>query len=56
MAGGHVAFHDIDSVLLIEGDAGDLVKTDDIVLADETTLSRGVVHEHLGDRRLAAGD
>src|ERR1039458_201151 len=49
LAGGHVALHNIDAVLLIEGDAGDLVKADDIVLAHQATLSRSVVHKHLGD-------
>jgi hypothetical protein len=56
LASGHVALHDIHAVLLIERDAGNLVETDDIVLAHETTLSCGVVHEHLGDRRLTPGN
>ena len=55
-AGGHVALHDVDAVLLIEGNAGDLVEADHVVLADQTALPAGVVHEHLRDRRLAAGD
>ena len=29
----HVALHDVDAVLLVEGDAGDLVEADDVVLA-----------------------
>ena len=35
LAGLHVALHDVDAVLLIEGDAGDLVEADDVVLADQ---------------------
>ena len=30
--GLHVALHDVDAILLIEGDAGDFVEADDIVL------------------------
>ena len=56
LARRHVALHDVHAVLLIEGDAGDLVEAHDVVLADEAALAGGVVHEHLGDGRLAAGD
>jgi len=54
LARRHVALHDVDAVLLIEGDAGDLVEADDIVLADETALPGRVIHEHLGDCCFAA--
>ena len=32
LAGFHVALHDVDAVLLVEGDAGNLVEADDVVL------------------------
>jgi hypothetical protein len=56
LAGLHVALHDVDAVLLVEGDAGDLVEADDVVLGDQAALSGGVVDEHAGDGGLAAGD
>ena len=56
LAGLHVALHDVDAVLLVEGDAGDLVEADHIVLADQSALAVGIVDEHAGDGRLAAGD
>ena len=56
LARRHVALHDVDAVLLVEGDAGHLVEADDVVLADQAALAGRVVHEHLGDRRLAAGN
>ena len=56
LARGHVALHDVDAVLLIEGDAGDLIEADNVIVADEPPLPRGVVHKHLGYRGLAAGD
>ena len=54
LAALHVALHDVDAILLIEGDAGDFVETDDIILADQAALPGRVVHEHLRDSRLAA--
>src|SRR6266446_6564356 len=56
LARGHIAFHDVDAVLLVEGDAGDFVKTYDIILADQTALATGVIYEHLRHGRLAARD
>ena len=53
-AGGHVAFHDVDAVLRIEGHAGDFVETDHVVLADEAALAARHIDEHAGDRRFAA--
>ena len=53
-ARGHVALEDVDAVLLIEGDAGHLVKTDHVVLADQAALAVAVVDEHLGDGGLTA--
>ena len=52
--GLHVPLHDVHAVLLVEGDAGDLVEADHVVLADQSALARGVVHEHPGDGGLAA--
>ena len=54
LAGGHIALHDVDAVLLVERDAGDLVEADHVVLADQAALPVGHVHEHLGDGGLAA--
>ena len=41
LPGLHVALHDVDAVLLVEGDAGDLVEADDVVLADQPALTGG---------------
>src|SRR5918996_316585 len=56
LTGGHVALHDVHTVLLIEGDAGHLIEAHNVVLAYKAALASGVVDEHLGDGRLAAGD
>ena len=56
LARRHVALHDVHAVLLVEGDAGDFVEADHVVLADQAALAGRIVHEHLGDGRLAAGD
>src|ERR1700730_6752800 len=56
LAGRHVALHDIDTVLRVEGDTGDFIETNDVVLADEPALAAGHVHEHAGHGRLAAGN
>ena len=52
----HVALHDVDAVFLIEGDAGDLIEADNIVLANQPALPVAVVDEHARDRGLAAGN
>ena len=52
----HVSFHDVDAVLLIEGNSRYLIKADDIVLADKAALPVGHVDEHACDRGLAAGN
>ena len=39
LARRHVAFHDVHAVLLIEGDAGDLVEADHVVLANQPALA-----------------
>jgi len=54
--GLHVALEDVDAFLLVERDAGDLVEADHVVLGDEAAAPAGHVHEHVGDRRLAARD
>jgi hypothetical protein len=56
LTGLHVALHDVHAVLLVEGHAGDLVEADHVVLADQTALTGGVVHEHPCHGRLAARD
>ena len=56
LAGLHVALEDVDAFLRVEGDAGNLVEADDVVLRDEPAPPGRVVHEHVGDRRLAARD
>ena len=52
----HVALHDVDAVLLVEGHARHLVEAHDVVLANEAALSVRHVDEHPRDRRLAARD
>ena len=53
----HVALHDVHAVLLVEGDAGHLVKADHVVLTDQTSAALGgVLNEHLCHRRLATGN
>src|SRR5215213_2192870 len=49
----HVAFHDIDTVLLIKGDAGNFIKTHNIVLANQTSLASRIIDKHLGHSGLA---
>ena len=56
LAGSHVALHDVHAVLLIEGDPRYFIEAHHVVLAHQATLSSGVVHEHLGDSRLATPD
>ena len=47
LPGFHVALEDVHPVLLVEGDTRDLVEAHHVVLADEPSLPRGVVDEHL---------
>jgi len=56
LAGRHVAFHDVDAVLLVEGDARHFIEADHVVLTYETALTVRIVDKHLGDGRLAARD
>ena len=37
--GLHVSLHDVDAVFLVEGNTGNFVKTNDVVLANQTSLS-----------------
>lgn len=41
---------------MVEGDAGDFIEADDVVLRDEAALPGGVVDEHPGNGGLAAGN
>ena len=56
LAGGHVPLHDVDAVLLVEGDAGHFVEADNVVLTHQAPLAIRIVDEHFGHGRLAAGD
>src|SRR5690606_30194433 len=56
LPGGHVPLHDVDAVLLVEGDARHLVEAHHVVLAHQTTLPGGIVDEHFGNSGFAAGN
>src|SRR5690606_40178579 len=47
LTGLHVALHDVNPLLGVEGDPAYLIKTDHIVLTHQAALSGIVVHEHL---------
>ena len=55
-AGLHVTLHDVEAILLIEGDTRNFIKADHIVEADQPALPAGVVDEHPGNGGLAARD
>ena len=55
-SGLHVSLENVDAVLLVERDAGDFVEANDVVLAHQASLTRGVVDKHLRHRRLTARD
>src|SRR6266849_6403652 len=50
LTGFHIAFHDVDPILLIEGDARYLIEAHNIILANQATLSSAVVDEHASNR------
>ena len=52
LAGLHVALHDVDAILLVEGDARNFVEADHVVLADQPPLAGRHVDEHPGDGAL----
>ena len=54
LSGLHVALEDVDAFLLVEGDTGYLIETDDVVLGDQPSAAGVHVHEHVGNRGLAA--
>ena len=56
LAGLHVALHNVYPFLGVERDAADLVKANDVVLTDQTTLAVGIVRKHFGDGGFAAGN
>src|ERR1017187_2683276 len=56
LTGFHVTLHDVHAILLVEGDSGDLIEADHIVLANQSALAAGIVDEHARDRRFAPGD
>lgn len=49
LTGLHIPFHDVDTIFFIKRDTGNLIKTDDIVLTDQTSLACGIIHKHFGD-------
>src|SRR4051812_3521417 len=51
---GHVSLHDVDAILLVEGNAGHLIEAHHVVLTDEATLATCIVNKHLGDCCLAS--
>ena len=55
-AGLHVTLHNVDAILLIKGDAGDLVKADDIILADEAAFACAIINKHTGYCGFTAGN
>src|SRR3989454_5023507 len=46
LTGFHIAFHDVDPILLIEGYSGYFIKAYNIILANQTSLSITVVDKH----------
>src|SRR5580704_373746 len=54
LAGLHVALHDVHAILLVEGNAGDFIEADHVILADQSTLTVGIIDEHPCDRRFAS--
>src|SRR5438876_10512515 len=56
LTGLHIAFHDVDPILLVEGYSGYLIEAHHIVLADQAPLSIAVVDKHTGNRCFASRD
>src|SRR5690606_20319684 len=44
----HVTLHDVDTVFLVKGYAGNFVKAHHVILTDESSLTVPVVNKHLG--------
>ena len=54
---GHIVLHDVDERLVDPLlSAGELVEGHDVPISNEANLARGIVHEELWDRHLAAGN
>ena len=53
---GHVVLHDLDAILVLEGDARHFVEGHHVPEPDQTDLTPGHVVEQVRDRRLPAGD
>src|SRR5260370_23954221 len=49
LTGFHIAFHDVDPILLIEGYSGYFIKAYNIILTNQTSLSIAVVDKHTGN-------
>ena len=45
----HIALHDVHPVLLVEGNTGDFIEADHVVLAYQPALPAGIVDKHSGD-------
>src|SRR2546425_10103269 len=54
LTGLHIAFHDIDTILLIKGYPGYLIKAHNIILANQAPLSIAVVDKHTSNRCFAS--
>ena len=53
---GHIVLHDLDAVLVLEGDARDLVEGHHVPEADQADLAAGHVVEQVRDGGLSAGN
>src|SRR6266487_128948 len=49
LTGFHIAFHNVDPILLIEGNSRYFIKAYDIILANQASLSITVVDKHTGN-------
>src|SRR5260370_17707068 len=50
LAGLHVALHDVHAILLAEGDTGDFIEADHVILANQSALTVGILDKHAPDR------
>ena len=53
---GHVVLHDLDAILVLEGDARHFIEGHHVPQADQPDLTPGHVVEQVRHRRLSAGD
>ena len=50
----HVALHDVHTIFLVEGDAGDFIEADHVILADQSALTVSIIDKHARDRCFAS--